>query len=53
MLVETSQLPTELIPAIVFLVAAGLSFSIGTAWGTFGFSFLLWFSSARLPRLKS
>ncbi|WP_288935144.1 Na+/H+ antiporter NhaC family protein [uncultured Acidaminococcus sp.] len=36
MLVETSQMPTELIPAIVFLVAAGLSFSIGTAWGTFG-----------------
>lgn len=26
----------ELLPAIVFLVAAGLSFSIGTAWGTFG-----------------
>ena len=24
------------LPAIVFLVAAGLSFSIGTAWGTFG-----------------
>lgn len=36
MLVETSHLPIQLIPAIVFLVAAGLSFSIGTAWGTFG-----------------
>lgn len=36
MLVETSNLPMELLPAIVFLVAAGLSFSIGTAWGTFG-----------------
>jgi tetracycline resistance efflux pump len=36
MLVQTSHLPIELIPAIVFLVAAGLSFSIGTAWGTFG-----------------
>ncbi len=34
--VEASHLPMELIPAIVFLVAAGLSFSIGTAWGTFG-----------------
>ncbi|MCH3951677.1 MAG: Na+/H+ antiporter NhaC family protein [Acidaminococcus sp.] len=36
MLVQTSHLPIQLIPAIVFLVAAGLSFSIGTAWGTFG-----------------
>ena len=36
MLVQTSHLPMELLPAIVFLVAAGLSFSIGTAWGTFG-----------------
>lgn len=35
-LVESSNLPMEMIPAIVFLVAAGLSFSIGTAWGTFG-----------------
>ena len=35
-MVETSSLPMELLPAIVFLVAAGLSFSIGTAWGTFG-----------------
>ncbi|CAK7031396.1 MAG: hypothetical protein EUB_00295 [Eubacterium sp.] len=35
-LVEASHLPMGLIPAIVFLVAAGLSFSIGTAWGTFG-----------------
>jgi len=36
MLVQTSNMPTEWIPAIVFLVASGLSFSIGTAWGTFG-----------------
>ena len=36
MLVQTSHMPTEWIPAIVFLVASGLSFSIGTAWGTFG-----------------
>lgn len=35
MLVEQSHLPVELIPAIVFLVSAGLSFSIGTAWGYF------------------
>lgn len=35
-LVEASHLPTAMIPAVVFLVAAGLSFSIGTAWGTFG-----------------
>lgn len=35
-LVEASNLPTGMIPMIVFLVAAGLSFSIGTAWGTFG-----------------
>lgn len=35
-LVEVSHLPLQLIPAIVFLVSAGLSFSIGTAWGTFG-----------------
>lgn len=35
-LVETSNVPVGMIPAIVFLVSAGLSFSIGTAWGTFG-----------------
>ncbi|HIZ88392.1 MAG TPA: Na+/H+ antiporter NhaC family protein [Candidatus Mucispirillum faecigallinarum] len=35
-LVETSNMPVMLIPAIVFLVAALLSFSIGTSWGTFG-----------------
>ncbi|MDO4288366.1 MAG: Na+/H+ antiporter NhaC family protein [Eubacterium sp.] len=35
-LVQSSQLPMGAIPAIVFLVSAGLSFSIGTAWGTFG-----------------
>ncbi len=35
-LVETSHLPVQLLPAIVFLVASILSFSIGTAWGTFG-----------------
>ncbi|MDE7315940.1 MAG: Na+/H+ antiporter NhaC family protein, partial [Mucispirillum sp.] len=35
-IVETSNMPVILIPAIVFLVAAMLSFSIGTSWGTFG-----------------
>lgn len=35
-MVETSSMPVMLIPAIVFLVAALLSFSIGTSWGTFG-----------------
>ncbi|MGI6030831.1 MAG: Na+/H+ antiporter NhaC family protein [Eubacteriales bacterium] len=35
-LVRTSNMPVMLIPAIIFLVAAGLSFSMGTSWGTFG-----------------
>lgn len=35
-MVETSNMPVMLIPAIVFIVAALLSFSIGTSWGTFG-----------------
>ncbi len=35
-LVASSSLPTMLIPAIVFVVAAFLSFSMGTSWGTFG-----------------
>ncbi len=35
-LVAASSLPTILIPAIVFVVAAFLSFSMGTSWGTFG-----------------
>lgn len=35
-LVQTSNIPLHLLPAIVFLVAAFLSFSMGTAWGTFG-----------------
>lgn len=34
--VEGSRLPFSLLPAIVFAVAAFLSFSMGTAWGTFG-----------------
>lgn len=35
-IVKNSSIPMELIPAIIFLVAAFLSFSMGTAWGTFG-----------------
>ncbi len=35
-LVGSSALPMSLLPAIIFLVAAFLSFSMGTAWGTFG-----------------
>ena len=35
-LVENSAMPAALIPAIIFVVAAALSFSMGTAWGTFG-----------------
>lgn len=35
-LVATSSLPMEFFPIIVFVVAAFLSFSMGTAWGTFG-----------------
>jgi Na+/H+ antiporter NhaC len=35
-IVEQSSLPVALIPAIMFLVACGLSFATGTSWGTFG-----------------
>lgn len=35
-MVEGSNIPGMLIPAIIFAVAAFLSFSMGTAWGTFG-----------------
>lgn len=35
-LVKSSSIPVGLIPAMIFLVSALLSFSIGTAWGTFG-----------------
>jgi Na+/H+ antiporter NhaC len=35
-LVRESRIPVVLIPAIMFLIAAGLSFATGTAWGTFG-----------------
>ncbi len=35
-LFTNSSFPLTLLPAIVFVVAAFLSFSMGTAWGTFG-----------------
>ena len=35
-LVAHSNMPTMLIPAIIFVVASFLSFSMGTSWGTFG-----------------
>jgi Na+/H+ antiporter NhaC len=35
-LVESSNMPLVIIPAIMFFVAAILSFSTGTSWGTFG-----------------
>lgn len=34
--VHTSNIPIAILPAIIFLIAAGLSFSMGTSWGTFG-----------------
>lgn len=35
-LVAASHMPPALIPGIIFLVASGLSFAMGTSWGTFG-----------------
>lgn len=35
-LVANSQMPTVLIPCIIFAVAGFLSFAMGTSWGTFG-----------------
>ena len=35
-LVDQSSFPVILIPAIMFAIAAGLSFATGTSWGTFG-----------------
>ncbi|MDR2193146.1 MAG: Na+/H+ antiporter NhaC family protein [Treponema sp.] len=35
-LVQASALPIALIPAIMFIVSAALSFATGTSWGTFG-----------------
>nr|WP_307993252.1 Na+/H+ antiporter NhaC family protein [uncultured Niameybacter sp.] len=35
-LVAQSNMPPAIIPGIVFLVAGGLAFAMGTSWGTFG-----------------
>ena len=34
--VESSNLPGSLLPFLVFVIAALMSFSMGTSWGTFG-----------------
>ncbi len=34
--VESSNIPIAILPAVTFAIAAGLSFSMGTSWGTFG-----------------
>ena len=34
--VSTSNLPLGLLPFIIFVIAALMSFSMGTSWGTFG-----------------
>jgi Na+/H+ antiporter NhaC len=34
--VQASNMPTGLIPALMFLCSCGLSFATGTSWGTFG-----------------
>ena len=35
-LVARSPIPSQMIPAVIFFVGMALSFSMGTAWGTFG-----------------
>ena len=35
-MVQTSNMPVAVIPAIMFLIAGVLSFATGTSWGTFG-----------------
>ena len=34
--VSTSNLPLGLLPVLIFIIAALMSFSMGTSWGTFG-----------------
>ncbi len=34
--VSSSNLPLQLLPALIFVIAALMSFSMGTSWGTFG-----------------
>ncbi len=35
-LVAQSSMPMQLLPGLIFLIACGLAFATGTAWGTFG-----------------
>ncbi len=35
-LIQSSAMPTMLLPAVIFLIAAFMAFSTGTSWGTFG-----------------
>ena len=35
-MVSSSGMPVGILPAIIFIVAAALSFATGTSWGTFG-----------------
>lgn len=35
-IVQGSNIPIAILPAITFIIAAALSFSMGTSWGTFG-----------------
>jgi len=34
--VKTANIPVGILPAVTFAIAAALSFSMGTSWGTFG-----------------
>jgi Na+/H+ antiporter NhaC len=34
--VSSSQLPLSFLPVLIFIIAALMSFSMGTSWGTFG-----------------
>ncbi len=34
--VSSSQLPLSFLPVVIFIIAALMSFSMGTSWGTFG-----------------
>ncbi len=35
-LVEVSNIPVQILPAIIFAIAGALAFATGTSWGTFG-----------------
>jgi len=35
-LVEVANIPVQILPAIIFVIAGALAFATGTSWGTFG-----------------